>query len=462
MPESTSEQRRNWAAYECRRDKMTSIRFGPDQILVAPPTVDAWQALANVLQADGYDIRTPDTDSYNCREIKGGGGRSLHSYGIALDINWDTNPFQRTPDHRSVVFSNKATQRERAEDVRLGRADTDMTPALINDVLAIRTANGKRVFEWGGNWTSIKDTMHFEIDVTPEDLVTGIDQSTVKRPSAGAGLPHPGGGVVVPPDVVIPPDGGASLSFGARGPHVSELQGALTARGFAVGEIDGIFGSKTRLALQSFQASAGLPQTGVADPATLRALGAAPAAPAPDQDQILDLILRVLLAASGKAPAPTPSTSAPASIPPDVLEKVIEAVLRRRMAGPQGGLPTTVPPSAAPQAQALQKALELLRAIMVPGADDKSRPLGQVNGALGQTLGNLLNGKKTAIGVIGTALTAVLSQVPPGSGLGQVLAPLIPAAGLSPFAMPVFLGMSAWGILGKFEKWAQGTAPPPK
>jgi hypothetical protein len=43
MPESTSEQRSNWAAYECRKDKMTSIPFGPDRILVAPPTVDAWQ-----------------------------------------------------------------------------------------------------------------------------------------------------------------------------------------------------------------------------------------------------------------------------------------------------------------------------------------------------------------------------------------------------------------------------------
>ena len=76
-------------------------------------------------------------------------------------------------------------------------------------------------------------------------------------------------------------------------------------------------------------------------------------------------------------------------------------------------------------------------------------------------MGNLLNGKKTAIGIIGAALTALLSQVPPGSGLGEVLTPLIPSAGLSPFAMPVFLAMSAWGILGKFEKWAQGTAPPP-
>jgi hypothetical protein len=31
---------------------------------------------------------------------------------------------------------------------------------------------------------------------------------------------------------------------------------------------------------------------------------------------------------------------------------------------------------------------------------------------------------------------------------------------LSGYAMPVFLALAAWGALGKFEKWAQGTAPP--
>ena len=39
---------------------------------------------------------------------------------------------------------------------------------------------------------------------------------------------------------------------------------------------------------------------------------------------------------------------------------------------------------------------------------------------------------------------------------------LTPAAGLSAFAMPIFLGLAAWGVLGKMEKWAQGTAPPPR
>jgi hypothetical protein len=128
---------------------------------------------------------------------------------------------------------------------------------------------------------------------------------------------------------------------------------------------------------------------------------------------------------------------------------------------------TTIPSSGSPQTEQLRKALEVLTAIMAPGTDGKPGALGQVNGALGQTLGNLLNGKKTAIGVIGSALTPLLSAVPAASGLGKVLALLTPAivpatVGLSPFVMPIFLAIAAWGILGKFEKWAQGTAPPPK
>jgi hypothetical protein len=118
-------------------------------------------------------------------------------------------------------------------------------------------------------------------------------------------------------------------------------------------------------------------------------------------------------------------------------------------------------PPVLPPTEQLRKAIEVLSAIVSPGTDG-SQPLGQVNGALGDTIGQLLNGKKTAIGVGGALLTSILSQVPATSGLGQVLAPLIPSAGLSPFAMPIFLGLSAWGVLGKFEKWSQRTAPPPR
>ena len=58
----------------------------------------------------------------------------------------------------------------------------------------------------------------------------------------------------------------------------------------------------------------------------------------------------------------------------------------------------------------LRKALDLIKTILVPGADGKPLPLGQVNGALGQTIGNLLNGKKTAIGLLGAVITPMLTQ----------------------------------------------------
>jgi uncharacterized protein (TIGR02594 family) len=143
-----------------------------------------------------------------------------------------------------------------------------------------------------------------------------------------------------------------------------------------------------------------------------------------------------------------------------LLERVLGMVERLQ---PQGTTAATTP-GARPTDQ-LQKALAVLTSIMGTGADGKL-PLGQVNGALGVTLGNLLNGRKTAIGMLGAVITPLLSNVPAASGLGQVLGLLTPAfaaaAPLSGFAMPIFLALAAWGVLGKLEKWAQGTAPAPQ
>jgi hypothetical protein len=92
--------------------------------------------------------------------------------------------------------------------------------------------------------------------------------------------------------------------------------------------------------------------------------------------------------------------------------------------------------------------------------------LGQVNGALGETIGKLLDGKKTALGIGGSVLTALLSSVtasPNAGGIAGLLGTIVSAVpGLGQFAMPISLALTAWGVLGKFEKWAQGTAPPPK
>lgn len=196
MGRSTTELRKLWKRYECQASQMVVVPFGDDRIRVAPPTAEAWQALATVMIAHGYVIRLADTDSYNCRKITGGTGRSLHAYGIALDVNWTTNPYRDHAGSRAPRFSPRATQQERAIDVKQNVADTDMTPEMIGDITAIATKAGQKVFEWGGNWRSAKDAMHFEIDLSPDEIGVGIDWTTV-RGSDGAP-------VVVTPVVVTP------------------------------------------------------------------------------------------------------------------------------------------------------------------------------------------------------------------------------------------------------------------
>lgn len=280
MASPTEAMRKAWAEYGCRADRMQRIAFGPDSILVAPPTVDAWRALARVLEVFGYDIRIDDTDSYNCREIKGGGGKSLHSYGIALDINWTTNPYRDHAGERDPVFSPAATQAERAQDVRLGKADTDMTRRMIDAAIAIKTVDGKRVFGWGGDWRTLKDAMHFQIELTPAELAKGIDWTSVAGGAAAVEPPDFGGfpGMEpVPADVDLGwpyplEDNSMTLQDGDSGPLVTALQSALKGLNYPPGAIDGYFGPLTRDAVLSFQANNGLPTTGIADAATLKAL----------------------------------------------------------------------------------------------------------------------------------------------------------------------------------------------
>ncbi len=64
-----------------------------------------------------------------------------------------------------------------------------------------------------------------------------------------------------------------SLSSGSSGETVKQLQQALKDNGYDPGNIDGIFGSRTRQAVQNFQRDNGLVVDGIAGPKTLSALG---------------------------------------------------------------------------------------------------------------------------------------------------------------------------------------------
>ncbi len=82
--------------------------------------------------------RVYSVGGYNCRNIAGTNTRSVHAYGLAIDINPNENPHcpsnSRCNDRNVLI--------------------TDMPARFIN----IFIAEG---WGWGGNWSSSKDAMHF-------------------------------------------------------------------------------------------------------------------------------------------------------------------------------------------------------------------------------------------------------------------------------------------------------------
>ncbi|UWU77538.1 peptidoglycan-binding protein [Bradyrhizobium huanghuaihaiense] len=231
---------------------------------------------------------------------------------------------------------------------------------------------------------------------------------------------------------------------------------------------DGISGPKTRAAVSQFQQQNGLRDTGLLDGATVAAITRATqpggVMQGGDLSQVLtrleDLAQVLRPSAGGTLPAPTmPGNTLPATNDPISLFERLFSLINNKTTPMPGPVTPTNP---APVDQ-LKQVVDLLSTLL----NKNGKPvLGQVNGALGETIGKLLDGKKTALGIGGSLITALLSSVtasPSAGGLAGLLGTIVSAVpGLGQFAMPISLALTAWGVLGKLEKWAQGTAPPPK
>ncbi|MBR0711034.1 MULTISPECIES: peptidoglycan-binding protein [Bradyrhizobium] len=231
---------------------------------------------------------------------------------------------------------------------------------------------------------------------------------------------------------------------------------------------DGISGPKTRAAVSQFQQQNGLRDTGLLDGATVAAITRATQPGGVMQSGDLSQVLKrledlaqVLRPSAGGGTIPGPTTSGntlPATNDPiNLFERLFSLVNKTTpMPGP------VAPTNPAPVDQ-LKQVVDLLSTLL----NKNGKPvLGQVNGAMGETIGKLLDGKKTALGIGGSLITALLSSVtasPNAGGLAGLLGTIVSAVpGLGQFAMPISLALTVWGVLGKLEKWAQGTAPPPK
>jgi lysozyme family protein/peptidoglycan hydrolase-like protein with peptidoglycan-binding domain len=224
------------------------------------------------------------------------------------------------------------------------------------------------------------------------------------------------------PVAPAPPGPPAPLAIGSRGDRVSDLQTALQQAGFDVGNVDGIFGEKTRAAVTAFQQSAKLTATGVADDKTFQALAAkvgpqpAPingAGPLRPPLQPSD-VLRILLEQLGKVTV-QPGAAASGGMPPgsqtgpSILQQILQAAFKPAAPTPPGAAPAgaATPTNGTPTPPVLT-------------------PIDQILG--GQTLA----GKKTALAIVAYAVMAILQAadvVTAGSPAGVIINTIIAAFG---------------------------------
>jgi uncharacterized protein (TIGR02594 family) len=236
------------------------------------------------------------------------------------------------------------------------------------------------------------------------------------------------------------------LSQGSEGPDVRALQAALSGRNFQVGPIDGEFGPLTQAAVASFQTVQGLPVTGSADAATLRALGLAPSGPPIVVPGSRPFDPRVSPPASGGGRMTIqPQTIQPQAIQPqDILKTLFDALITKQAAGAAAPA-TQAPAGSVNTSQLLQTVLAALAAKQLPAAQpaapatsapsDTAPPiLSPIDSWMG---GQALAGKKTALAVLGYTVLSVLQAVgvagtatgTTATTTGQILTTLIAAFG---------------------------------
>jgi hypothetical protein len=86
-----------------------------------------------------------DTGAYNCRRIAGSSLWSLHGAGIAIDINWSSNPYGQ-----------------------LARTDVPIEGVRLVQELR-HPESGAPLWAWGGHWKT-PDAMHWQLNCRPAEL----------------------------------------------------------------------------------------------------------------------------------------------------------------------------------------------------------------------------------------------------------------------------------------------------
>jgi len=129
--------------------------------------------------SDDASIAANNTSSFNVRAVAGSGNISLHSYGVAIDLNPVQNPYVIRTWNGLVIEPRSAAAYANRRNQR---------PGMAEPVIALFAAHG--FSEWGGRWANPTDYQHFQVGrglayrlgrLPPNDARTLFEQTVQKR-----------------------------------------------------------------------------------------------------------------------------------------------------------------------------------------------------------------------------------------------------------------------------------------
>ncbi|MEV6966462.1 M15 family metallopeptidase [Hamadaea sp. NPDC051192] len=123
----------------CQKSKIVELSAGGVKVSVRRELAElVGLLLTATVVLHRYRLKAHATGGYNCRSIRNKNTPSNHSWGLAVDLNWNDNPFQKP-------FKSD----------------------LPVEVIPLWWNCG---FYWGGWYSTKPDPMHFEYVFTPADV----------------------------------------------------------------------------------------------------------------------------------------------------------------------------------------------------------------------------------------------------------------------------------------------------
>lgn len=205
----------------CQGGKMSTARGGGVAVQVRTEVAPMVGVLLAATQDLGYTLHADQCGGFACRPIRGSSTPSNHSWGLAVDLNWNRNPM-------GLPFRS------------------EIPPAVVN----LWEQAG---WYWGGRYRNRPDTMHFEYIGTPGSVAAVVAGLNGHGPvAAKPATPHIDGYA----------PGSRTIAKGDKGEDVAVLQRFLGIQS------KGTFGNGTVVAVRRYQEMQGLAIDAVVGPRT--------------------------------------------------------------------------------------------------------------------------------------------------------------------------------------------------